>query len=313
VFTSRIVDAGDARVTGISFEPTNSTPAGTAIAYETRTAANKDDLATAADLQSSPWAPLRADGTVASPAAQYLQYRAALSTTAPPLTPSLDKVKLGFTVDDQAPVVTIGDVAVSGAAAKVTFNSDDGAAGLECKLDGAGSQACTSPTTFTGLASGSHTIVVKATDTHGNVGSATRAFDVAPPSGTGPTPAPPSGTGPTPPSSRDVIAPNVTIISRSVRVSNSGIAKVRVTCPATETRCTVTVKLKLTGRTAAARGTTTISGGSTRTVALRLSRATRSALAAHSHVKVTAVVTATDAAANHRTTQVRMTLRAASR
>ena len=171
-FTSRPLDAGDPRVSGLSFTATSTTPSGTAIAYETRTATS------AAALASAPWAPLSASGAVTSPKARYLQYRANLDTTVATATPRLDKVDVAFTIDDAAPKVTINGVAVSAATAKVTFSSDDASAATRCKLDGAAFAACTSPAEFSGLAHGSHTIVVQATDADGNVGSATRTFVV---------------------------------------------------------------------------------------------------------------------------------------
>ena len=379
--TSRTLDAGDSRVTALSFAATSLTPGGTAVAYETRTGTSP------AALASATWAPLGAGSAVTSPAARYLQYRATLSTPAAADTPRLERVDVGFTVDDRAPIVTIDDVAVSGGTAKVTFSSDDPAAvvkckldgaafanctspaefsGLaagshavvvqatdaqgnvgsatetidvdtlaptvaisdvavsggtarvtfssddpsavvKCKLDGAASASCTSPAEFSGLAAGSHAVVVQATDAQGNVGSATRTFDVATPTGGSGTTPPPAGGGTTP----DLTAPKVRVTQRSVRVSKHGTAGVRVKCPLTEVRCTVTVKLKLGGKTVA-RKTLTLSGGTTRALGLRLSKATRLTLAARSKLEVTAVVTARDAAGNRRTTQLRMTLRAPS-
>jgi hypothetical protein len=93
-FTSRPLDAGDSRVTGLSLAATN---AGTAISYETRTAD------TQAELDAAPWAALGAAGAVASPPKRFLQYRAALSTTVATETPSLDKVVATFTLEDDAP------------------------------------------------------------------------------------------------------------------------------------------------------------------------------------------------------------------
>jgi hypothetical protein len=375
-FISRTLDGGDPRVTGLSFTATSTTPGGTAIAYETRTATST------AALASAPWAPLSASGSVTSPKARYLQYHAKLDTTVATATPRLEKVDVGFTIDEEAPKVVIDGVAVSGAIAKVTFHSDDPSAAVKCKLDGAPFAACTSPAEFSGLAHGPHTIMVQATDADGNVGSATRTFDVdtrapavtisavavsggtatvtfssddgaavkckldgaafagctspavfrdlAPGSHTvvvqatdasgnvgsatrtfavaapGGNPSTPSGGG-----QADVTAPKVRV-SRSVRVSKRGIAAVRVTCPQSETRCRVTVKLKRGGKWIA-RKTLTVSGYTTRTFALKLSKATRAKLAGSRRLKVTAVVIASDEAGNRRTKQSRMTLIAPSR
>ena len=208
-----------------------------------------------------------------------------------------------FVVDTRAPAVSIGQVAVNGDSATVAFSSDDASAAIKCKLDGAAFVGCTSPAVFKNLASGAHTVVVQATDASGNVGSATRTFSVAPGAG---NPYTPSGGDPA-----DTTAPKVRV-SRTVRVSKRGIAAVRVTCPQAEVRCRVTVKLKRGGKWIA-RKTLTVSGYTTRTFALKLSKATRSKLARSRRLRVTAVVTARDAAGNSRTKQSRMTLLAPSR
>ena len=206
-------------------------------------------------------------------------------------------------VDTRAPAVSIGQVAVNGDSATVAFSSDDASAAIKCKLDGAAFAGCTSPAVFKNLASGAHTVVVQATDASGNVGSATRTFSVAPGAG---NPYTPSGGDPA-----DATAPKVRV-SRTVRVSKRGIAAVRVTCPQAEVRCRVTVKLKRGGKWIA-RKTLTVPGYTTRTFALKLSKATRSKLARSRRLRVTAVVTARDAAGNSRTKQSRMTLLAPSR
>jgi hypothetical protein len=300
-FTSRALDAGDARVTALSL---NATSTGTAIAYETRSAD------TAAGLDAAAWAPLGAGGAVASPPKRFLQYRAMLSTTVATATPTLDKVEAAFTVDDQAPTVTIQGVAVSGDTAKVTFSSDDAAATVKCKLDGAAFATCASPAEFGGLAPGTHTIVVQATDAHGNVGDATRTFEIAspPPAGSGSTTTPPPPTPPANVSAPDRTAPKVLVMGTSLRVSESGVAKLRIRCPRSEASCAVTVKLKRGGKRIASKSLT-LSGGGTRTFSLRLSKATRKALAARSRLTATAVITAEDAAGNETTTKRRVTLR----
>jgi hypothetical protein len=93
---SNVLDAGDANVTALTLTPTSSTPAGTSISYETRTAA------TPAALGLASFTPLGAGGAVASPN-RYVEYRATLTTSNPAVTPSLDKVGATFTVADPPP------------------------------------------------------------------------------------------------------------------------------------------------------------------------------------------------------------------
>jgi hypothetical protein len=94
-FTSRTMDAGDARVTGVSFAGSSIMPAGTAITYETRTAVTPDGFV-------EDWQAL-SNGAVASPPRRYLQYRATLTTPGPAVTPRLDTVDVGFTIEDDPP------------------------------------------------------------------------------------------------------------------------------------------------------------------------------------------------------------------
>jgi hypothetical protein len=88
----------------------------------------------------------------------------------------------------------------SSTSASFTLNDADSTALFKCQLDGGGYSSCTSPATYTGLAPGSHTFQVKATDSTGTYESTNAAsytwtiqyivFDGSP--GTG---APPSTLG----------------------------------------------------------------------------------------------------------------------
>jgi hypothetical protein len=68
--------------------------------------------------------------------------------------------------------------------ATFVFEADERGAGFACELDGGGFHPCSTPQTYEGLASGSHTFAVRAVDAAGNVGAAaTRQWlvDATPP------------------------------------------------------------------------------------------------------------------------------------
>ncbi len=96
--------------------------------------------------------------------------------------------------DTTAPDTTINSGpsgTVTTADASFTFGSTETGSTFQCQLDGAAYAACTSPWAYTGLANGSHTFSVRATDAAGNTdaspASRTWTVDVAAP------PPPPGG------------------------------------------------------------------------------------------------------------------------
>jgi hypothetical protein len=212
-----------------------------------------------------------------------------------------------FTVDTVAPAASITDVQVSGTAASVKFSSSAiDVERFECKLDAGTFATCTSPIGLSGLAGGQHTISVRAIDHAGNVGAAIdKTFTVDPPPSSGDGGA--TG-GSTPAPVADTKAPKVTLASKSLKVSKSGTVGLKLGCPTGETRCAVTVRLRL-GNTTVASRSATIAGGSTATLKLKLNRAARKRLAKTSRLKLKALIAATDAAGNRSTATIALTLR----
>ena len=93
-----------------------------------------------------------------------------------------------WTVDLTAPNTTITanpSNPTNAAAASFSFTSTEAGSSFQCQLDGGGFSGCTSPRTYSGLAPGSHTFEVRATDPAGNTDASPAAFtwtiDTAPP------------------------------------------------------------------------------------------------------------------------------------
>jgi hypothetical protein len=80
-----------------------------------------------------------------------------------------------WTIDTTAPTATITAQPASvwaSPAASFSFTTSEAGSTFECQLDTGAYAACTSPKNYTGLADGSHTFRVRATDAAGNTGAA---------------------------------------------------------------------------------------------------------------------------------------------
>jgi arylsulfatase A-like enzyme len=90
------------------------------------------------------------------------------NNVSPTLTKSFTVIS-GDTTPPAAPTFTQTPPDPSSSSVTFAFTAEAGAS-LTCSLDGAAFTTCTSPTSYTGLADGSHTFSVVATDAAGNVG-----------------------------------------------------------------------------------------------------------------------------------------------
>ncbi len=96
-FESSILDAGAAGVDWTQLTWTGDVPAGTTVAFETRSGESA-----AVDTTWSDWAGLSGSAVV-SPAGRYLQYRANLTSSDPVTSPVLDDVTVCYTMTDVTP------------------------------------------------------------------------------------------------------------------------------------------------------------------------------------------------------------------
>ena len=92
-------------------------------------------------------------------------------------------VSRSIQVDTIAPTVTISSPAqnstLTTSSASVSFNADEAVSGFECRIDSGAFAPCSSPSSFSGMTAGSHTVQVKATDRAQNTGAAaTTSFTV---------------------------------------------------------------------------------------------------------------------------------------
>jgi hypothetical protein len=264
-YTSKTFDAGDSRVSGITFTPAAAPlPAGTSIAYQTSTSSN-----------GSTWTPFSSG---AIQAARYFRYRAVLSTNDVNVTPRLTGATVNFAIDTVAPTTSIAGVAVTGSTARVSFSSNDAGAKYECSLDGGAYKSCSSPAEYRDLKPGSHSVAVRGKDAYGNVGAAaSKQFTIA-------------GT------QSDKTKPRIAL-PREADVTRKGKIRMLLECPDTEQFCTVGLKVMWKGKTVASKSKT-IDGGDSAYVTPKLSRAAKKKLAKAGKLKVVVKLTVRDAAGN---------------
>jgi hypothetical protein len=112
--------------------------------------------------------------------------------------------------------------------------------------------------------------------------------------------------------SSDATKPRVTIRRRTLTVSRRGTIKLRVSCPASEVRCLIDLRLYRGSRRLAG-ATFVVAGGKTATVPLALRRDARRALARARALRVIAAIRARDAAGNRRNSETRLRLQAPAR
>jgi hypothetical protein len=90
-FTSRSLDSGRAAADWQSLSVDQSVPAGTGIAFDTRSGPTQQP-----DGGWSAWQPVGAGGAIASPSSRFLQYRARMTSAPGGATPTLRRVSVGF-------------------------------------------------------------------------------------------------------------------------------------------------------------------------------------------------------------------------
>ena len=105
-----------------------------------------------------------AAGNVDQTPASYAWTIEAAPTPAPTPEPAPADTVPPETIIDAGPAATTTDTGASFA-----FSSNEAGVTWECALDGAAFADCASPTTYAGLAAGTHTFSVRATDAAGNV------------------------------------------------------------------------------------------------------------------------------------------------
>jgi hypothetical protein len=153
----------------------------------------------------------------------------------------------------------------------------------------------------------SATPMSRAVDDSGNLLAPPGTDTTSPPS----TTVPPTGTTPTGAGSGSsangsastaTAGPRVALTPRTVRASRGGTITLRVGCPRSAGSCRVALRLEL-GHGVIATKTLTVTGGQTRKVTLKLTRAARRELPRKRSLRATAIATTSDRAGHRATTR----------
>ena len=192
----------------------------------------------------------------------------------------------GPPVDDTPPETTITAARSAATAPASRSRPTSPARQFECRLDGGPFVGCAAPRQFTGLAAGQHIIEVRATaGSRTDSTPAARGFTIASATPGGGGGAPPVGGGEsggpgTQPGGgvlgeqADRSRPHVVVLTRRARSSTAGVVTLRATCPATERRCRVRLRLRLGERYIGSR-TLAVTGGETKRFRIQLKRSAR--------------------------------------
>lgn len=145
-------------------------------------------------------------------------------------------------VEDSSGPSTAAEVSVDGSTATTTFSSEANAT-FECDLDAGGFAGCRSPSVYTGLSAGTHSLEVRARDATGNPDPtpARRTFEIV-------APPPPGETDSTPPQTRILKGPKRAGTKREARFrfgSSEPSPTFRCTLDGAVRRCGAQVSMKV--------------------------------------------------------------------
>src|SRR5829696_4951601 len=124
---------------------------------------------------SGGWSAASSPDTIATDTCAQYRYRVSDHVSNEVVYTSANVVK----VDQSAPNTSIGSTPndpTNATGATFTFSATETGSTFECELDGGGFSSCTTPKSYAGLAEGSHTFKVRATDVAGNTDASPAQF-----------------------------------------------------------------------------------------------------------------------------------------